>query len=187
MSLAQLLRGEQLEVETTGDGTRALAKLAAFSPHVVISDLEISGMDGLDLVRRLRAVDEPPEVLALTAFGAMGTAVDALRAGAAGYLVTPVNPEELIVVVERLVRAVDGQRDTKSPRTRTAPPPIGMPEIPGSTLAEIERYAILRTLEAVGGSTSKAAQILGISVRTIQYRLHDYHALGGGGGDDSNE
>ena len=41
-------------------------------------------------------------------------------------------------------------------------------------MAEIERYAILETLEATGGSTSKAAEILDISVRTIQYRLHEY-------------
>jgi two-component system response regulator HydG len=41
-------------------------------------------------------------------------------------------------------------------------------------MAEIERYAIVKTLEAAGGSTSKAAELLDISVRTIQYRLHEY-------------
>jgi len=46
--------------------------------------------------------------------------------------------------------------------------------IPGATMAEIERVAILSTLEACGGSTTKAAEILDISVRTIQYRLHEY-------------
>ena len=46
--------------------------------------------------------------------------------------------------------------------------------IPGSSMADIERHAILSTIEAVGGSTAKAADVLGISVRTIQYRLHDY-------------
>ena len=56
----------------------------------------------------------------------------------------------------------------------TAPDPIGPLKIPGSTLAEIERYAITTTLEATEGSTSKAAEILDISIRTIQYRLHEY-------------
>jgi len=46
--------------------------------------------------------------------------------------------------------------------------------VPGATMAEIERYAILKTLDATGGSTAKAAEVLDISVRTIQYRLHDY-------------
>lgn len=53
---------------------------------------------------------------------------------------------------------------------------VAMPVIPGATLAELERYAILETLKVTGGSTAKAAQILGISVRTIQYRLHHYNA-----------
>ncbi|MCA9660118.1 MAG: helix-turn-helix domain-containing protein, partial [Myxococcales bacterium] len=51
-----------------------------------------------------------------------------------------------------------------------------MPTIPGASLRELERYAILRTLEHVGGSTSKAAKILGISPRKIQYRLNEYRS-----------
>jgi two-component system response regulator HydG len=46
--------------------------------------------------------------------------------------------------------------------------------IPGATMQELERYAILKTLEAVNGSTSRAAKILNIGTRTIQYRLHEY-------------
>ncbi len=50
----------------------------------------------------------------------------------------------------------------------------GMPAIPGSKLADLERYAIMETLKANGGSTTRAAEILGISVRTVQYRLQEY-------------
>ena len=49
-----------------------------------------------------------------------------------------------------------------------------MPIVPGCTLAELERYAILKTLELTGGATARAAEILGISPRTIQYRLREY-------------
>jgi DNA-binding NtrC family response regulator len=49
-----------------------------------------------------------------------------------------------------------------------------LPPIPGSTIYEIERYAIFKTLEACGGSTSKAATVLGVSPRKIQYKLHEY-------------
>jgi len=49
-------------------------------------------------------------------------------------------------------------------------------EIPGATMDEIERYAITKTLEATGGSTSRAAEMLGISVRKIQYKLHEYQS-----------
>jgi two-component system response regulator HydG len=50
----------------------------------------------------------------------------------------------------------------------------GVVRIPGATMADIERYAILATLEATNGSTTRAAEMLDISVRTIQYRLHEY-------------
>jgi two-component system response regulator AtoC len=50
--------------------------------------------------------------------------------------------------------------------------------IPGSTLAEIEREAILRTLESAGGSTSRAASMLQISARKIQYKLREYQQEG---------
>ena len=56
---------------------------------------------------------------------------------------------------------------------------LGSLRIPGATMAELEHHAILATLEAVGGSTAKAADILNISVRTIQYRLSEYAAAKG--------
>jgi two-component system response regulator HydG len=65
--------------------------------------------------------------------------------------------------------------------------PTGGPVVPGATLAELEKYAILKTLELTGGSTSRAADILGISTRKVQYRLREYQGgapAAGGAGDD---
>ena len=49
-----------------------------------------------------------------------------------------------------------------------------LPLVPGASLRELERFTLLETLEQVGGSTTKAAKILGISPRKIQYRLNEY-------------
>ena len=65
--------------------------------------------------------------------------------------------------------------------TQVAPPAVEKkpgPAIPGSTLAEIEKEAIIRTLEAVDGSTSRAADLLQISARKIQYKLKEYQQAG---------
>lgn len=88
------------------------------------------------------------------------------------------NVRELENVVERAVVMSDG------PILRAAhlPPEVQQaqaassdrPSIPGSTLADIEKHAILETLAYVGGSTTAAAKMLGISVRKIQYRLQEY-------------
>src|SRR5512138_1960063 len=99
----------------------------------------------------------------------------------------PGNVRELENVVERAVvlcKATELGADDL-PTTLRGPRPRERAAgalIPGATLYEIEREAILRTLEMVGGSTSRAAEILGISVRKIQYRLKEYAAQNGEGG-----
>jgi DNA-binding NtrC family response regulator len=89
----------------------------------------------------------------------------------------PGNVRELENVVERAVVLCDGPRIEMRHLPASVVPAqdkAGVPPIPGSTIAELERYAILRTLEACGGSTSKAATVLGVSPRKIQYKLHEY-------------
>jgi two-component system NtrC family response regulator/two-component system response regulator HydG len=101
----------------------------------------------------------------------------------------PGNVRELENALERAVVLCRGDSLT----TDDLPPPIGGNRrnhepaalIPGATLYEIEREAILRTLEIVGGSTSRAARLLGISVRKIQYRLKEY--AGRDGANDVEE
>ncbi|MEW5740326.1 MAG: sigma-54 dependent transcriptional regulator [Myxococcota bacterium] len=91
----------------------------------------------------------------------------------------PGNVRELGNVVERavvLARGTELTGDDLPPTLRGPRPRDRSPDtlIPGATLYEIEREAILRTLEMVDGSTSRAADVLGISVRKIQYRLKEY-------------
>ena len=87
----------------------------------------------------------------------------------------PGNVRELENAVERAVVMCEGtQIDAEDLPFDAAQPIQGPLRIPGSTMAEIERHAILSTLEATQGSTSRAAEILDISVRTIQYRLGEY-------------
>jgi len=87
----------------------------------------------------------------------------------------PGNVRELENAIERAVVMSEGPRlDAEDLPFDAAQPVLGPLRIPGSTMAEIERHAILATLEATEGSTARAAEILDISVRTIQYRLSEY-------------
>ena len=87
----------------------------------------------------------------------------------------PGNVRELENAIERAVVLCEGSTiDEGDLPVDVAPLAQGAVRIPGATMAEIERFAILTTLEATNGSTSKAAEMLDISVRTIQYRLNEY-------------
>lgn len=87
----------------------------------------------------------------------------------------PGNVRELENAIERaVVLCEDTILDEGDLPIDVAPMPKGAVRIPGATMAEIERFAILTTLEATNGSTTRAAEMLDISVRTIQYRLHEY-------------
>jgi two-component system NtrC family response regulator/two-component system response regulator HydG len=128
-----------------------------------------------------------------------GKTVKGLAPGTLNALLShswPGNVRELENAVERAVvlsksselTADDLPPSIRGPRPREV---AAGSLIPGATMAEIEREAILRTLEMVGGSTSRAAEVLGISVRKIQYRLKEYAgdkaAIGEGGDEHDDE
>jgi two-component system NtrC family response regulator/two-component system response regulator HydG len=111
-----------------------------------------------------------------------GKTIDGLAPGTLNALLShdwPGNVRELENAIERaVVLSKDSQLTGDDlPATLRGPRPstreaAGL--IPGATMHEIEREAILRTLEIVDGSTTRAAEVLGISVRKIQYRLKEY-------------
>jgi two-component system response regulator HydG len=87
----------------------------------------------------------------------------------------PGNVRALENAIERAVVLSEGPLiDAEELPFEVTPDALGSLRIPGATMAEIERYAITKTLEAMDGSTARAADLLDISVRTIQYRLHEY-------------
>ncbi|MCX5741724.1 MAG: sigma-54 dependent transcriptional regulator [Proteobacteria bacterium] len=117
-ALAELLRDEGFEVETAADAFKALGKYETFLPHVVVTDLKMPGMDGIELVKKLRLQEDRAEVIVMTAFGAVETAVTAMRAGAADYLTKPLNFDELLVVVDKVLEHGKLERETRHLRAR---------------------------------------------------------------------
>jgi len=101
MALAELLRDEGYSVETAADGFKALPKLDEFAPDVVVTDLKMPGIDGIELMHKVRERDPDCVLVVMTAYGAIDTAVKAMREGAADYLTKPINIEEMSLVLAR--------------------------------------------------------------------------------------
>jgi two-component system response regulator HydG len=99
--LEKLLQQEGYIVDVANDGVAALAVAAESPPDVVVTDLKMPKMDGVALLTKLREQDRDLPVLVVTAFGDVGSAVSAMRAGAADYLTKPVDFDALLVAIER--------------------------------------------------------------------------------------
>ena len=120
-ALAELLRDEGFEVETAIHGVDALDKAARFHPHVVITDLDMPGLDGVELVVRVRTAADPPSVIGITSFGESTRALSALRAGATDYLTKPIRFDELLAVLATAIRMHDMEREIAWHREREGP------------------------------------------------------------------
>ncbi len=119
-ALAEILREEEYSVETAADGFKALARFEEFTPDLVLTDLKMPGMDGVELLRKLRGHEPDLPVVLMTAFGAVETAVSAMREGAADYLTKPLNTDELVMVIERALERVRLRRETVELKTQLA-------------------------------------------------------------------
>ena len=89
------------EVETAESAEKALARVKAFDPALVVTDVRMPGMSGLDLLARVREGLEGVDVVVMTAHEDMDTAVSAMKAGAFDFLVKPVDPKALQALAER--------------------------------------------------------------------------------------
>ncbi len=105
--LQKLLRLEGYEVDTAADGAAALESASERCPDVVVTDLKMPRMDGLELLTKLRAQFADLPVIMVTASHDVGSAVAAMRQGAEHYLIKPVDFDELQVAVDRAVERRD--------------------------------------------------------------------------------
>ncbi len=119
-ALAEILKEEGYSVETAADGFKALSRFEDFGPDLVLTDLKMPGMDGVELLKKLRVQVPDLPVVLMTAFGAVETAVSAMREGADDYLTKPLNTDELVLVIERCLERLRLRRETQELRTQLA-------------------------------------------------------------------
>jgi two-component system NtrC family response regulator len=93
-------------VDTAANAQDALDSLKSAPFELVVTDLKMPGMSGLDLLRRIRADFPDTQVILITAFGTIETAVEAMKAGAYDYVTKPVHPDELKLCVRRALERV---------------------------------------------------------------------------------
>jgi DNA-binding NtrC family response regulator len=99
--LQRFLRRRGHSVETVNSAEEALTFARDHCPDVVLTDVRMPGMSGLELLRDLREDANPPQVIVMTAFGTVETAVEAMRLGAYHYVLKPFNLSEVKVLIDK--------------------------------------------------------------------------------------
>jgi two-component system nitrogen regulation response regulator NtrX len=106
-ALKQLLEYEGIEVETCASGMEALGRYPALRPHLVFLDVKMEGMDGLAVLRRLRALDPQAQVVMISGHGTIQTAVEATQLGAYDFLEKPLDTDRILLTLRNALAHVD--------------------------------------------------------------------------------
>jgi two-component system response regulator RegA len=177
--LSRAVGGWGFDVTTAKSGEEALRLAAEHAPHIALLDLDLPGIGGLETFKKLR--DRQPDLqgIILTGFGSLDAARQAIHLDVVEFLTKPAPLGDLEHALDRAIRRLAPVLPT---------PPI-IPDImqdlpgseesePGQTLAEVERRHILETLTRNNGNRTATATELGISRRTLYYKLAEYQKDG---------
>lgn len=148
-------------VGRAADGAEAWALVERLRPDVVVTDIEMPGLSGLELAERIQAARLPCRVLVVTTFGRPGYLRRALDAGVLGYLLKDHPSEQLADAVRQVARGARVIAAELAAAAWSAPNPLG----------ERER-AVLRLAEE-GRSNKQIAETLGLSPGTVRNYLHE--------------
>ncbi len=102
-SLAAWLERDGHQVETAASGEEGLARLMEKQFDIMLVDIKMGGMSGLEVLRRVKESDPDVAIVMITAFGSISTAIEAMKDGAQDYLLKPFDPNELGLLVEKIV------------------------------------------------------------------------------------
>jgi len=157
--------GDLRVVGEAGDGAEAVTVVGELAPDVVLMDLSMPGVGGIEAIRRLRASGATSPVVVLTSFAEADRVRDAVEAGAIGYLLKDSEPGDVLDAV----RAAAAGHAPLDPRVARALLPSADRSRLGPALSDREREVLAHV--ARGLANKQVARALGISERTVKVHL----------------
>jgi two-component system, NtrC family, response regulator AtoC len=144
-SLEQNLKKQGYEVLTAGNGEEALRLVREEQPDLMLLDIQLPGITGLEVLEKVKEIDEDIIVIMVTAHGGLETAVNAMRLGAYDYINKPFNLDEMAIVIKKALETSDLRREVarlRSEHKKSGPPKIiGVNKHIKNILAMMEKVA----------------------------------------------
>lgn len=175
-SLRILLKGKADTVQVAG-GEQALEVLSERRFDVVLLDIVMPGMDGLEVLEHVRRLPSPPQVIMLTATRTVKTAVRAMKLGAFDYVTKPFDIDELLVVIQRAVEASELQQEVRSLRSEVGKR-YGLENIVAASpsmqaaLQTARTVARLKTTVLITGESGTGKEVIAKAVHYNSPRAH---------------
>jgi DNA-binding NtrC family response regulator len=167
--LLERILSRQHQVETCSDGVEALARIAAQRFDVILTDIRMPGADGLAVVKAAKAKDAATEVIVMTAFASVESAVEAMRLGAYDYLQKPFDPDDVVLVVARALE----RRHPASP-LEVSPPLRSYRDAVNQARDSASRDYLSSLLRAFDGNVTRAAHHAGLERESLHRLLKRY-------------
>jgi two-component system, response regulator RegA len=156
--LCRAFRDRGCEAHEVSRPEETLDLARSVSPDLVLLDLKMPGVGGLDLIQDIKKLDSTITVIILTGYGSIPTAMQALKLGADSYLSKPADTDQILAAYLELANGL-----TEKPAPTTVP-----------SLARVEWEHIQRVLSDCSGNITQAAKLLGIHRRSLQRKLSKY-------------
>jgi two-component system response regulator HydG len=173
-TLSILLKRKGYRVSLAASGAEALPMLAPGEYDMILTDLKMEGMDGIEFLRHIKAVDPQAEVLIFTAYGTIATAVEAMKLGAYDYIGKPFDEEELLLKIARalerkaLVREVQDLRQELQGQGRIVAASKEMREV----LAKIDQVAPTDATVLIEGESGTGKELVARAIHQGSVRRH---------------
>ncbi len=152
--LSAALERRGFAVRVAHNVAEGLAAAEGDAPEFAVIDLKMPGPSGLELVKKLKALDTHTRIVVLTGFASVATAVEAIKLGATHYLAKPADADEIVAAFSR--------------DSGNAAVPVEAKPLP---LSRLEWEHIQKVLTECGGNISETARRLGMHRRTLQRKL----------------
>jgi len=172
--LSKGLKKAGFSVDAVASGRSAIERLSSTSYDVVLTDIVMPDVSGLDVLRAVHELDKDAVVLLMTAHGSVENAIDALRLGAFDYLTKPFELKEVLTRIDRGLQRREVERENKKLRFLVSKRLAGPEEENGGIAAarrDWERNYIADLLRQTRGNVTKAAKLAQISRPNLHKKI----------------